>query len=91
MNQKGHNLTPPTPDLDVASAHGGDDRPILARRVSRWQLLVGVLGAAVALWVGGDLVEIVSSGGSRPATGQHGGTPPPAGGHDPAGFGHGRP
>ena len=69
------------------------------RRISRWQMAIGALGAVVVLWVGGDLAEIVTSGGSAgsgPGAGQHGGAPggPPttASGHDPSNFGgHGRP
>lgn len=57
----------------------------------RWQKVVGTIGLVVVLWVGNDLLEVVTSGGERPG----GGTPPageqgpPASApHDPSQFRH---
>lgn len=49
-----------------------------------WQTVVGAMGLVVVAWVGGDLYDIVSSGGERPVNGGSGGHVPPVR-HGPAG------
>jgi hypothetical protein len=41
-----------------------------------WRTVVGTLGLVVVVWVGGDLHDIVTSGGARPTTGSGGHVPP---------------
>ena len=67
------------------------------RSTTIWRTLVGTVGVVVLVWVGGDLYEIVTSGGERPAGGSGGPQPPAegqppttAGPHDPSQFEHGR-
>ncbi len=72
-------------------------------RTSRWQKLIGVLGLGVVLWVGTDLVDIITSGsqppggapdhrppGSTPRSFVDDGDRTPRGGngHDPSQFNH---
>lgn len=38
---------------------------------TRWQKLVGIMGIAVVLWVGGNLYDTVTSGGSGPRGGEN--------------------
>lgn len=68
---------------------------------SRWQMLVGAMGLVVAVWVGGDLYDIVTSGGTGPGGARSPGVNAPAGqpsppggpggdgGHRPPAGGHG--
>lgn len=58
---------------------------------SRWQKVVGIIGVGVVAWVGASLLDIVTSGGSRPGAGGHvteDGTPHSGNPHDPSRFDH---
>lgn len=53
---------------------------------TRWQKVVGIMGVAVVLWVGGNLFDTVTSGGSGPRGGADHGPPggAPAGEEPPS-------
>lgn len=87
---------------ETAPAERSDRRP--ATSTSRWQMVVGTIGLVVVAWVGSNLFDVVSSGGTRPGDGPPGGhgppasapptddgdqTPPGGGAHDPSDFDHG--
>lgn len=78
-----------------ADTRGGVDRGAPAR-ASRWQMVVGILGVLVVLWVGNDTYKVVdgdlgggghSPGRETPAEDENrepnggGAHQPPAGGH----------
>lgn len=59
-------------------------------QTSRWQKVVGIIGAGVVLWVGASLLDVITSAGSRPGAGQRTEDSTPHGGnaHDPSRFDH---
>lgn len=85
----------PGEDADMGSDCGS------TTGTSRWQLVVGILGLSVALWVGGEMYDVMffSGPGFGPDPGQDApveiqdpdGVPTPSSGsvpHDPTQFDH---
>lgn len=80
-------MSRPPVDLDADEGTATESGRRAATRTSRWQIVVGVVGLVVVLWVGGDLYEVVTSGGQGPP-GRPGGGPPAGPPHDPSQFKH---
>ena len=78
-------MSRPLVDLDADEGTDTESGHRAATRTSRWQKVVGVVGLLVVLWVGGDLYDVVTSGGESPP-GRPGGGPPAS--HDPSQFKH---
>lgn len=60
------------------AGHGivaGPDR-VAVTGTSRWQKVIGLVGVVVVLWVGGDLVDIVTADGGGPGRAGPGGQGP---------------
>lgn len=84
------------PRHDRGTGAGEEPHREPTRGRSRWQKVVGVGGLAVVLWVGGDLYDIVTSGGDDPprdappgeVTGNGDPAPPGAEPHGPPSGGH---